>query len=275
MKSQFFLLSLSASGVFAQTITSRKAEYDSICSNKNGLTEEILPDYWVRYNCERLGNWNSPAIKGVQDARACAQECMNVDGCEGSSWSADKAQCLLSGARAGKHLEYVLFMERTEADDPFPIPADGDETIDCEEARDELQAEVENCKSTQSSLQAQLNTCKKSQTATDPAWERRKEAMEICGYGGRTKIQAGKFAYTPRCQRLAATGAFNKELQLSVDRCLQECTKDKKCKSVNYVIMNDAPCKLYERGATSAVLVTEEGSCSRSPMIGFTPTTAK
>ncbi|KAJ5556521.1 hypothetical protein N7494_000436 [Penicillium frequentans] len=266
MKSHLFLLSLSAAGAFAQTQFLREAQYNAICAYQDGLEDEISPGYWVRYNCGVIGSWASPTISNIQSAQACAEECKQVATCVGSSWSATSAQCVLSGNKKSINRSYSLFMEKIEPADPFET---------CEDTLDTCQADLAQSKADAAKSQAALTKCQSDKQKLDLIWEQRKEAMEICGYGGRTKIQAGKYAYTPRCQRSATTGAFYKQLDLSVDKCLQQCSKETRCKSVNYVIMNNAPCKLHETGTTAAIPVTDENSCPVTPMIGFTPTTKK
>ncbi|KAJ6031420.1 hypothetical protein N7540_002152 [Penicillium herquei] len=100
--------------------------------------------------------------------------------------------------------------------------------------------------------------------------------MKICGYGGRKTITAGDYTYRAFCQRQVAYGKFYKQLSIGVDECLAECSKDTKCKSVQFMIMNDAHCKLMPTGEVNkAKTVIDEPSCPTSMMIGFAPTTAK
>ena len=58
---------------------------------------------------------------------------------------------------------------------------------------------------TKESLQKQLDTC--VQKKEDPVRARRKKAMEICTYGGRTHIQAGKYNYRGHLRQALGAGA--------------------------------------------------------------------
>lgn len=134
---------------------------------------------------------------------------------------------------------------------------------ECAEKLEKAQKDLEAC-------EQKVEKCK-----PDPVWERRKEAMKICGYGGRRKIQAGKYANTAHCQRMVSRSPFYWQAALSVDDCLAECSKDSKSKAIHYVIMNDAHCKLLSTGKTTALGVDGEGTCAKYPMTGFAPTIVK
>ncbi|KAJ5726240.1 uncharacterized protein N7483_007597 [Penicillium malachiteum] len=103
----------------------------------------------------------------------------------------------------------------------------------CDKKIKELEAELSKCKD-------ELTTCKKNECKVDPVWERRKEAMKICGYGGRKTITAGGYTYRAFCQRQATYRKFYKQLSIGVDERLEECSKDTKCKPVHFMIVNDA-----------------------------------
>lgn len=215
---------------------------------------------------------------------------------------------------SGRRVTGAVFMRRDTPEEPAPEPeetdGDGDcanELQDCQGERDNLRDDLaesqrdretceaelarrptadaldecnetleqarSSCAARTTTLQGQLSTCQASRE--NPAWTRRRQAMEVCGYGGRSRITAGRYTYTSHCGRYAAYGTFYRQETLGVDDCLRACTADARCKAVNFMITADAHCKMYDNGSTQPIAVVDEASCPGSLVVGFVPTTAK
>ncbi|KAJ5946375.1 hypothetical protein N7454_003214 [Penicillium verhagenii] len=303
------LLSLALAAISsAQNTTPQREDYKAICKAKPPQTSKTFNDgYEISYVCDSAGSFDAklPGSGATEDSSEdCAMSCKSTKGCKASDWFYNTKVCNLysDDAEGDEVIGSVLMLRVTPEDDDqddstsASDPACEKDLQTCLAQKDNLGDDLDECNDelakckTKSAKDAQdctdkldqsqqdLDACeeKVKKCTLDPVWERRKEAMEICGHGGRTKIQAGKYAYTAHCQRqISSVGKFYRQAALSVDQCLAECSKDPKCKSVHYVIMNDAHCKFMPAGQTSAFPVGGESDCSRSPMIGFAPTTPK
>ena len=98
-----------------------KAQYSSICPDRDGETEEINPGHFVKYKCGWLGPYGGATHQNINTAQACAQLCQDKPGCTGSSWQSVQSRCVLSGDRTNEARSNVLWMEVVQPEeDPFP-----------------------------------------------------------------------------------------------------------------------------------------------------------
>lgn len=61
------LLVLLANRALAQTSISEQ-EYETLCVDKDGATQEIIPGYWVEYKCDHLGPNDGQQIEDISSA---------------------------------------------------------------------------------------------------------------------------------------------------------------------------------------------------------------
>lgn len=293
----YAILALSAA-VNAQD--SARDEYKAICDLPE--TEKTYADgYKVEYTCRAVGDvFDEIDNKILNTPDECAQLCKATPGCKASAWAYATLRCTTYNSDLiGDEISGAVHM-RVASSSVTPPPTDdlSDEELKkckndlagCQADKDDLQDELdkclkgrkedkEACETKVKELEESIRKCQadlKKCAPVDPVWERRKEAMKICGYGGRKTIKAGAYEYRAFCNRQTAYGAFYKQLAIGVDECLAECSKDSKCKAVNWIIMNDAHCKMYSSGEVNkAKEVIDESSCPRHFIIGFAPTTKK
>lgn len=101
-----------------------RAEYEQVCPERNGQTEEINPGYHVKYQCDFLAAWSEPAHVGITNPRECAALCEETEGCTGTTWAWRHEKCVLSGDLAAQEYPGGLYMQRVNPSDPLADPED-------------------------------------------------------------------------------------------------------------------------------------------------------
>jgi len=303
-------ISLAALALVAAAIvdaqTASREEYKSICRAEPPKTSKTFSDgHEIEYVCDSAGD-SEATLPGSGETTAtsddCAQACKANPSCKASDWYYSTQVCnLYKNAEIGDLVPGSVFMRRVTPPATAP-PADASDDLaackkelqTCNAEKDDLLDELEACRSGREAdkkacedkiktLEKKLETCEKkletceksTKCEEDPVWQRRKEAIKICGYGGRKKIVAGTSTYTSHCNRRVGPSKFYKQAALSVDECLAQCSKESRCKGVHYVVMNDAHCKFLEAAGTTALPVEGDGDCPTGFMIGFAPTIPK
>lgn len=292
----YAVLALSAA-VNAQSAA--RDEYKAICDlPETGKT--YSDGYEIEYTCKAVGDvFDEIDSKTLDTPDECAQLCKTTPGCKASAWAYATLRCTTYNSEAiGDEVSGVVHMRVVSPDTTPPPTDDGSDDLKkckndlagCQADKDDLNDELDKClkgraedkKACEDKIKALEDSVRKCEAdlkkcePVDPVWERRKEAMKICGYGGRKTIKAGAYEWRAFCNRQTSTGTFYRQLAVSVDDCVAACSADSKCKAVSWVIMNDAHCKMYTNGEVNkAKDVFDEATCPRHFMISFAPTTKK
>lgn len=258
--------------------------------------------YEISYTCDSAGDSQDLIDSTTKESPdACALHCKSISACQASDWFYGSTICnTYSSEHVGDDVPGSVLIRPVTPESEDETPAE--DASDCEDLKKKCDKDLQTCSALKDDLQDDLDAClkgrksdkescddkvslledklaqcskdlgvcKKTVCPVDPVWERRKEAMKICGYGGRKTITAGAYTYRAHCQRQAAVGKFYKQLAVGVDECLAQCSKDKQCKAVNYVIMDHSHCKMYTTGGKEALTPTNDAECTKTSMIGFT-----
>ncbi|KAJ5710987.1 hypothetical protein N7488_005143 [Penicillium malachiteum] len=238
------VLAILAISSIASAQEAPRDHYRELCKPpKDGKSYE--DGYEVEYSCDSAGDSERLLdTVTISTPEECAMLCKENSACKGSDWFYGTETCniYISDDVVDEVLGSVLIRRITppEEDDDSALKDDlQDELDECrkglkadKEACDKKIKELEDklskctgnlrkCNDDLSTCQADLTTCHK-QCEVDPVWERRKEAMKICGYGGRKTITAGAYTYRAFSQRQVAYGKFYKQLAIGVDECLAD-----------------------------------------------------
>ncbi|CAI7609586.1 unnamed protein product [Penicillium bialowiezense] len=145
MKLQPLLVSLLASGAFAQTVT--EDDYEDLCGEKDGSKDTILPGY--TYTCNTLGPHSGEPVAGIASAEDCAGLCQNRRGCTGSSWSVRDSTCSVgtgAGDSGSTRQGWTLYMKNLTPP-PAEEPSEGGSQAGasvCNRLRDQCLQEMQN-----------------------------------------------------------------------------------------------------------------------------------
>ncbi|RAO67343.1 uncharacterized protein BHQ10_003355 [Talaromyces amestolkiae] len=255
--------------VYCKSTLIRHERWNPICDLPE--TEKTFPDgYKAEDNCKTLGDLQDEIeSKELDTPDECAQLCKTKPGCLASVWAYPIGLCSrYRSDEVGEEVNGAGFMRRASPVTEPPLTDPGcDEELgrtkalltDTRERNDELDDELQKCLDGRrddktayareiSELKGRICDCEARQPEVDLVWERRKEAMEICGYNGRRTIQKGGVVWEPFCGRGPTRARIYRQMAVTVDGCPEECTRDPKCKSASYVIMNDPHCKFFEEG---------------------------
>lgn len=194
-----------------QSTLIRHERWNTICELPE--TEKTFPDgYKIEHNCKALGDLQDEIeSKELDTPDECAQLCKTTPGCLASAWACPTGLCsTYRSDEVGDEVNGAVFMRRASPVTEPPLTDSGCDKesrrtkallTDARERNDELDDELQKCLGGHrdgktacdrriSELKG-IRVCEARQPEVDPVWERRKEAMEICGYNGRRTIQKG------------------------------------------------------------------------------------
>ena len=268
------------------TISEDPDECAKLCQTTKGCKASAW--LYVKQECYLFKTGEPDASKPVNGAVFMKRETPEAEEEEEDKEEADEAD-----AGTGEDCENDLQSCNSEKDD---VQEDLDECLEAKEICDDsveqcesscktattvLENELATCKKTASkvkTLEAELKTCKKTTAAkTSPLWERRRSGVELCAGPDQQVLSGGKWSYRAFCGRhnTKGTGPFYRQENMTVQQCIEACSKDTKCKSITFNVTDTANCKMFTAGGTHPVAAQAEDSCPRGFAIALMPTTPK
>jgi hypothetical protein len=220
MRSHVIVLALLTAGTQARST----ANYDHICPDRDGQTEQIQVGYTIRYRCGAFGSHDGNRVP-TETATECAQLCADQPGasCTGSSWLSDQKRCVLSGTRPSGSRPRTVFMQRLndyeigDGRDPFGS--------DCQQQKQQCNTQLDQCTSDAASSAQELAQCRDDAVSSG-------QDLNLCR---EEAITAGRDLDTCRNEAARARDQCRNDAAIAtqdLNTCRNDATRDREqCRS--------------------------------------------